>query len=404
MLTQPQQLNQHADKKPTVLIVDDSKVIRLALSKILKKDFEVVQAVDGEDGWQQIEEGGDFLAVFSDVSMPNLDGFGLLERVRSASEHRIANLPFIIITANDDDDDFYEKVISSGGNALITKPFKTDEIIECVHQQITLPEEGQPESQLSNDEIVNILGLDTDDKSINAESAINVYESPDTDSCEVAFSIDESFLNETHDTKSQAEPEIDLDLTIDDIPEFEETTSVAANELSSATDTLDHQEETVPGNLTAFDDPVKDNNDAFELDFNFEDTLNIENTIPVEAEPTLEIVDIPESISPQIDKNKLADSNQLSENTSSEITDKKLAIEQARKRAMDIARDQAEYEQQHSTAEIARRETETSEIRKQLEKMRQIESGVDTRKAQSKNTSFLGKFMRIITLAFLFRK
>ncbi|TNF37701.1 MAG: response regulator, partial [Gammaproteobacteria bacterium] len=36
-----------------VLIVDDSKVIRRAAVKILEKEFEVIEAEDGEDAWEQ---------------------------------------------------------------------------------------------------------------------------------------------------------------------------------------------------------------------------------------------------------------------------------------------------------------------------------------------------------------
>ena len=39
-----------------VLIVDDSKVIRRAACKILQNEFDVIEAEDGEDAWQQLQE------------------------------------------------------------------------------------------------------------------------------------------------------------------------------------------------------------------------------------------------------------------------------------------------------------------------------------------------------------
>ena len=50
----------------TVLIVDDSKVIRLALSKILREEFEVLQAADGEQAWDILRENKNISAVTND--------------------------------------------------------------------------------------------------------------------------------------------------------------------------------------------------------------------------------------------------------------------------------------------------------------------------------------------------
>jgi len=110
---------------PRILVVDDSKVMRLAAGKLLKDDFDVIVAEDGQAGWEMIESDATIQVVFSDLSMPHLDGFGLLDKVRSAESSRIRELPIIIITGTEDDDSAREKVLAAGATDFITKPFNS---------------------------------------------------------------------------------------------------------------------------------------------------------------------------------------------------------------------------------------------------------------------------------------
>lgn len=67
----------------TILIVDDDKLLRKGLSDALKeKGFNVEEAVDGEEGLKKALEIKPDLVV-SDLRMPKLDGFGMLERLRA---------------------------------------------------------------------------------------------------------------------------------------------------------------------------------------------------------------------------------------------------------------------------------------------------------------------------------
>ena len=63
--------------------------------------------------------------VFSDLSMPKLDGFGLLERIRNSTETRIQNLPVIIITGAEDDEETKQLALSKGASDFISKPFES---------------------------------------------------------------------------------------------------------------------------------------------------------------------------------------------------------------------------------------------------------------------------------------
>ena len=106
-----------------VLIVDDSRVIRRAATKILEKEFDVVEAEDGEDAWDEIQKNKNISVVFTDLGMPNLDGYGLLKKIRGSDDPAIANLPVIIITGAEESEGAKEEVLSQGATDFISKPF-----------------------------------------------------------------------------------------------------------------------------------------------------------------------------------------------------------------------------------------------------------------------------------------
>ena len=61
-------------EKPELLVVDDSKVIRLAARKMLGTDYTIHLAEDGLVGWEMLQQNSAISVVFTDLSMPNLDG------------------------------------------------------------------------------------------------------------------------------------------------------------------------------------------------------------------------------------------------------------------------------------------------------------------------------------------
>ncbi len=106
-----------------VLVVDDSKVIRRAAIKILDKEFDVIEAEDGEDAWEQLQENKNISVVFSDLGMPNMDGYELLEKIRGSDDPAISNLPVIIITGAEESEGAKEDVFEQGATDFISKPF-----------------------------------------------------------------------------------------------------------------------------------------------------------------------------------------------------------------------------------------------------------------------------------------
>ena len=116
-------------EKPQVLVVDDSKVIRRAAIKMLSKDYQVHEAVNGEDGWQQLQRNDAISVVFTDMQMPEVSGIELLRRIRKSEDDRLAALPVIMITGADDSEEARSMVYDAGVTDFITKPFQSFDII-----------------------------------------------------------------------------------------------------------------------------------------------------------------------------------------------------------------------------------------------------------------------------------
>lgn len=114
--------------KPRLMMVDDSRVMRKAATKMLGERFDVVVAEDGLEGWQKIRHDEQIQVVFTDLSMPELDGYGLLEKIRTCEDPGIAGLPVIVVTGADNDDRAREKALEMGATDFITKPFNSTDL------------------------------------------------------------------------------------------------------------------------------------------------------------------------------------------------------------------------------------------------------------------------------------
>jgi len=124
------------DNKPTILVVDDSRLMRVAARKILKNDFDILEAEDGEAAWESLQDNRHIALVMSDLSMPNLDGLGLLERIRCAEQDDLKQLPVIIVTGAEDDDGSKQTALGAGASDFITKPFESVQLLARAQAQV----------------------------------------------------------------------------------------------------------------------------------------------------------------------------------------------------------------------------------------------------------------------------
>ncbi|UCB55600.1 MAG: diguanylate cyclase [Thiotrichales bacterium] len=122
-------MNEEVTEKPQILFVDDSKVIRRAAVKMLGKDYQIHEAVDGMDGWQQLQRNDAISVVFADMQMPEMGGMELLANIRNSDDDRLAALPVIIITGVGDTEEAKRAVFDAGATDFIAKPFESIDLL-----------------------------------------------------------------------------------------------------------------------------------------------------------------------------------------------------------------------------------------------------------------------------------
>lgn len=115
--------------KPRILVADDSKVVRMAATKILSDKFELVLAADGLEAWKALNEDSTIQVVLTDLGMPNMDGYQLIEKMRQAEKEGIRNIPVVVITSAAEEEAVKKKVFEIGATDFISKPFNSIEII-----------------------------------------------------------------------------------------------------------------------------------------------------------------------------------------------------------------------------------------------------------------------------------
>ena len=86
-------------EKPRILIIDDSRLVRVKLTNVLQDEFDISEAEDGESGWEKLLADDNIKVVLTDAGMPKLDGYGLIKRIRAHGESRVQEVPIIMITA-----------------------------------------------------------------------------------------------------------------------------------------------------------------------------------------------------------------------------------------------------------------------------------------------------------------
>lgn len=113
-----------------ILIVEDDKFLReLIARKLTDEGFDIVEAVDGEDGIKKIKETKPDL-VLLDLILPSIDGFEVLSRVKG--DVSLASIP-IIILSNLGQKEEVEKGLELGAvDYLIKAHFTPGEIIEKI--------------------------------------------------------------------------------------------------------------------------------------------------------------------------------------------------------------------------------------------------------------------------------
>ncbi len=116
-----------------ILTVDDSPSMRALLRHSLtEQGFEVEQAEDGEIALSWLASNEVDL-VITDINMPNLDGFGLIEELRSSARH--AERP-ILVLSTESSTEKKQRARNAGATGWIVKPFDAEKLAVAVRRVI----------------------------------------------------------------------------------------------------------------------------------------------------------------------------------------------------------------------------------------------------------------------------
>jgi two-component system, chemotaxis family, chemotaxis protein CheY len=120
----------------TILVVDDSPTVVKFVSVSLKSGgFNVVTACDGMDALEKMSALSETVdLIITDLNMPNLDGYGLIQAVRRNQQHH--GTPIIILSSEEGADD-RERGLSVGATSYLVKPFKPSLLLSEVNKHLS---------------------------------------------------------------------------------------------------------------------------------------------------------------------------------------------------------------------------------------------------------------------------
>jgi len=114
-----------------VLTVDDSASMRaLLLAALSSRGFAVEQAEDGQEALEWLATN-EVDVIITDINMPRLDGFGLIEKLRGSALH--ADRPILVLTTESSDDK-KKRARDAGATGWIVKPFDADKLTTALRR------------------------------------------------------------------------------------------------------------------------------------------------------------------------------------------------------------------------------------------------------------------------------
>ncbi|KAM9967807.1 hypothetical protein ACTFIW_001894 [Dictyostelium discoideum] len=134
--------DEYSPSKVRILVADDDDVQRKILNNLLKKfQYNVTLVPNGEIAWEYINKGQQkYDLVLTDVMMPHITGFDLLQRINDHPVHR--HIPVILMSGTAVDYKYANDTIKIGGQDFLTKPIakellkkKIDTVLQSIWQR-----------------------------------------------------------------------------------------------------------------------------------------------------------------------------------------------------------------------------------------------------------------------------
>ena len=121
--------------KKTVIVVDDSELIRDIMKKALQDEYIVIEAKDGKEAIESIVLNNNIACMLLDLNMPIYNGFVTLDYLKS--NNLFKKIPVFIISG-DDSKKTIEKAFTYNIIDMLNKPFSMENIKNAVTRAINL--------------------------------------------------------------------------------------------------------------------------------------------------------------------------------------------------------------------------------------------------------------------------
>ena len=128
---------------PRILIVDESRMVRAMLIRHIRDLYDFREEADGEAAWQVLVLDHSIELVICSLSLPVLDGDGLLVRVRSSRLARLCQMPMLMIAG--DNDEAIERAKAHGASDFISRGTGGAELLARIDSLLKL---AQAQNQL----------------------------------------------------------------------------------------------------------------------------------------------------------------------------------------------------------------------------------------------------------------
>ncbi|MFT5891456.1 MAG: signal transduction histidine kinase/DNA-binding response OmpR family regulator [Dokdonia sp.] len=187
-LEPPVLTNEDIKKEYTIMIVEDHCGMQDFMSSILDKKYNLIVANNGEEALQKLKARASVDLIISDVMMPIMDGFTLLETVKKSSIY--CNIPVIMLTALTATDHKL-KALTIGADDYLNKPFDAKELIARIN---------------------NLLLNSRNRKKWNAQKEIQHIDEHDADSINISNTVSKQEIVWIHQVQERLTEELENDI------------------------------------------------------------------------------------------------------------------------------------------------------------------------------------------------
>ena len=123
-------------QRPRILIVDESRMARANLIKQVRECYDFREEVNGEAGWQALVLDHSIQLVICALSMPMLDGDGLLARIRASRLARLRQMPVLMIAG--DNEEVHQRARELGASDFIRREIGATELLARIASLLQL--------------------------------------------------------------------------------------------------------------------------------------------------------------------------------------------------------------------------------------------------------------------------